>query len=109
MTITDNMHDLAKHFESKQSYHDFEGMADPKPIMALCQIEPGKYVWDRSEHKDLARSLLLGHLYERADTFGIEDLTTDKVIDLYELVENLLTCRWWSKVTDEQVQDREGE
>jgi hypothetical protein len=105
-----SMHDLVAHFQSCDSYHDFEGMADPKAVLDKCKDEDGKYVWERSRNEgdfQLIRSLFLAHLYERADTYGIDDMSYNTIIDLYEFVENLVRCRWWSEVTDEMITDIE--
>jgi uncharacterized protein Yka (UPF0111/DUF47 family) len=112
MNITDNMHDLSQWFQNQESYHDFEGMADAKAVLAVCKDTPdGKYIWDVRHWeyepkgtRELARSLLLSYLYERADTYGIEDMTHDKVIDAFEALLHTLTGgRWFSKVTDEMI------
>jgi hypothetical protein len=105
MNIT-NMHDLATHFQVLESYHDFEGMVDVKPILEFCKLKgDDRYFWDtyEVEHRDLARSLLLAYLFERADTYGLDELTHDTVQDLWECLCVILNCRWWSKVTDGMI------
>jgi hypothetical protein len=105
--ITDNMHDLVEHFKSLDSYHDFEGMADAKAVLAVLAVcrhpESQLYVWEDIKPDrvpiDLARSLLLAHLYERSDTYQLDDLKYTNVVDLWELLLTVLSCRWWSKVT----------
>lgn len=112
-SITDNMHDLVKHFQSEESYHDFEGMADPRPVLQLCRVpDHTHYIWDlptiiEPEKVKLARSLLLAHLYERADSYGVHDLTHDHIILLWEALEGWLSSRWWSIVQDSHIKDLE--
>lgn len=106
--ITDNMHDLVQYFQQRESYHDFEGLADGRAVLVLCyNPKTCKYVWDEiptaDGARDIARSYFLGRLFERADTYGIEDLTYNDVINLWEFVTGMFECRWWSKVTDEDI------
>jgi hypothetical protein len=119
-----NMHDLVEHFTTKSDrYHDFEGMADAKEVLQVCtDPKSGKYIWnmmsrnpehstqDEKNEEALIRSIFLAHLYERADTFGLtataqsdELMSFDTIVDMYELVTNIVTCRYWSKVTDEHI------
>lgn len=110
--ITAGMHDLVAHFQSGNAYHDFEGMANPRPVLNLCKNPTTqRYIWDTNSTIDrvLARSLLLAYLYERADTYGIDDFSHSNVIDLWEAIETILSCRWFSKVTDEMIQELENE
>jgi hypothetical protein len=122
--IHKGMHDLVEHFNTKSDrYHDFEGMADAKEVLQVC-TDPttGKYIWnmmsrdpdhstaDEKAEEQLIRSIFLAHLYERADTFGLtatakspELMSFDTIVDMYELVTNIVTCRYWSKVTDEHI------
>jgi hypothetical protein len=132
------MHDLVKHFEKEETMHDFEGFADPAPILKKCKIQKTKqiwngtefiteetrqvYVWDFWPHyggdptpedlrrRELERSIFLSFLYTGADSCGkeyLDQLTENNIIDLWELTQHILSCRWWSKVTDEMIQELE--
>lgn len=107
--VTKNMHDLVEHYQGQDSYHDFEGLADVQPILRLCRNPiTTKYIWDeRQNNPDLIQSVLLAYLFERADTFGLEGLTHDIIIDIWECLEITLGSRWFSKVTDQQLQQKE--
>jgi len=111
-----------EHFE--QMYTDFEGMADAKTILELCSTtdENGqiKYIWDilksgnGPEQDSVVRTLFLHYLYERADTFGLESasdsealMSWDSLCDIYEALQIATGCRYFLKVTDEDIGNME--
>jgi hypothetical protein len=100
-------HDLVDHYSKAEAYHDFEGLADAWAVLQRCKDKDGKYIWDTESKKnpnfEITRSLLLAFLYERADSFGVDDLKYNNIIDMWEMLGSLLNCRWWSRVTDEQI------
>lgn len=93
-------------------YRDFEGFADPEPILRKCMgpNDPSVWAWEltgaEGELLEAIRSITLNILFEGVSQTGLESLPDfTGIVELCLYVESMLTCKSWIRVTDEEIRN----
>lgn len=105
-------------------YRDFEGLANPKQALKACKVKTysgEEYIWDnlmrdlseddlhwRETVRTALRSIILNLVFEYIDHCD-ESPTETEVWELGQTVFNMLTCREWVAVSEDEIKEMEQE